>query len=50
MDVEKTQARKCVIFADDYVGLEGSNPSRLKPSWRPHHHRGEEIRAENRGL
>ena len=50
MDVEITWARKCVIFAEDYVGLEGNKPSRLKPSWRPHHHGGVDIRSVNRGL
>ena len=41
---------KCVIFAEDYVGLEGSKPSELKPSWRSHHHRGGGIMSVKRGL
>ena len=41
---------KCDIFAEYYMGLEVNNPSQLKPSWRPHHHGGGEMRSETRGL
>ena len=50
MDVEMTWAYKHVIFVEYYVRLEGNNPSQLKPSWRPHNHRGGGIRSVIRGL
>ena len=45
-----TWACKCIIFAEDYVGLEGNNPSQFKPYWRPHHHGGGYMRSSTRGL
>ena len=45
-----TWSWKCFIFAQGYVGLEGNKHSRLKPSWRPHHHWGRDIRSVNRGF
>ena len=45
-----TWACKNVIFAEDYVGAEGKNPSRLKPSWGPHNHSGGGIMLLNRGV
>ena len=50
MDVEINWSCKCVIFVEYYVGLEGNNPSRLKPSWRPHHNGGGDVRSVNIGL
>ena len=50
MDVEITWAWKCVIFDEYCVGLEGNNPSGLKPLLMPHYHGGEEIRSVNIGL
>ena len=50
MDVEISWAGKCVIFDEYYVGLEGNKISQLKPSWRPYHHGGGEIRSVNIGL
>ena len=50
MDLEITWDYKCVIFSEDYVGLEGNKPSRLKPLWRPHHRGGGDIWSVNRGL
>ena len=50
MDLEMTWSCQCVIFAEDYVGLEGNKPSQLNPFWRPHHHGGGDIWSVNRRL
>ena len=50
MDVEMTWDYKCVIFAEDYVGLEGNKLPQLKPSLSPHHNRGGDMRSSTRGF
>ena len=50
MDGERTWACKFDIFSEYYVGLEGNNPSQLKPSLIPHHHGGRDMRSATRGF